>query len=348
MDYLTKWPEVFATSNQEALTIAKLLAEHIVPRHGVPRKLLSDRGANFLSKLMTELYRLLGIQKVNTTAYHPQTDGLVERFNRTLTDMLAKSAKDNPRNWDKRLPQVLFAYRTSPQESTELTPFMLLHGREAVLPTQDALFPVTPIQGDHYLSELTEKLSSAWKLAQENIRKAQGKQKRCYDRRAKKVKYQVGDKVLLYMPATCTGELRKLALPNRGPYLIKEIGSSGATIQECKPRSKPILVAINRLRPYPEGIQMEPSESSSGGQNPAGPETRRAEVEETEMEVPETWKTRLRPRIRYLTVMRTSQQGWGRCNTSTLRGRSASSAEWALPVKSQLVTTVAAGHWLES
>ena len=54
-----------------------------------------------------------------------------------------------------------------------------------------------------------------------------------------------------------------------------------STIQECKPRSKPILVAINRLRPYPEGIQMEPSESSSGGQNPAGPETRRAEVEET-------------------------------------------------------------------
>ena len=124
---------MFATSNQEALTIAKLLAEHIVPRHGVPRKLLSDRGANFLSKLMIELYKLLGIQKVNTTAYHPQTDGLVERFNRTLTDTLAKSAKDNRRNWDKRLPQVLFAYRTSPQESTELTPFMLLHGREAVL-----------------------------------------------------------------------------------------------------------------------------------------------------------------------------------------------------------------------
>ena len=182
MDYLTKWPEVFATSNQEALTIAILLAEHIVTRHGVPRKLLSDRGANFLSKLMSELYKLLRIQKFNTTAYHPQTDGLVERFNQTLTDMLVKSAKDNPRNWDKRLPQVLFAYRTSPQESTELTPFMLLHGRKAVLPTQDALFPVTPIQGDHYLSELTEKLSSVWKLAQENIRNAQGKQKRFYDR----------------------------------------------------------------------------------------------------------------------------------------------------------------------
>ena len=177
--------------------------------------------------------------------------------------MLAKSAKDNPRNWDKQLPQVLFAYRTSPQGSTELTPFMLLHGREAVLLTQDALFPVTPIQGDHYLSELTEKLSSAWKLTQENVRKAQEKQKRCHDRRAKMVKYQVGDKVLLYMPATRTGELRKLALPNQGPYLIKEIGSLGATIQECKPRSKPILVAINRLRPYSEGIQMEPSESSS-------------------------------------------------------------------------------------
>ena len=76
------------------------------------------------------------------------------------------------------------------------------------------------------------------------------------------------------MPATLTGELRKLVLPNRGPYLIKEIGSLGAKIQECKPHSKPILVAINRLQPYPEGIQVEPIEPLSGGQNHAGPETR--------------------------------------------------------------------------
>ena len=95
VDYLTKWPEVFTTSDQTALTIAKLFVEQIVCRHGVPAQLLSDRGAAFLSHLLTEICKLLGVEKLNTTAYHPQTDGLVERFNRTLTDMLAKKVEQS-------------------------------------------------------------------------------------------------------------------------------------------------------------------------------------------------------------------------------------------------------------
>ena len=93
VDYLTKWPEVFATSDQTALTIAKLFVEQIVCRYGVPAQLLSDRGAAFLSHLLTEICKLLEVEKLNTTAYHPQTDGLVERFNRALTDMLAKKVE---------------------------------------------------------------------------------------------------------------------------------------------------------------------------------------------------------------------------------------------------------------
>ena len=85
VEYLTKWPEVYAVPDQTAPTIARLLVEEIVSRHGVPRQLLSDRGPSFLSKLMYEVCRLLGVEKINTSAYHPQTDGLVERYNRTLT-----------------------------------------------------------------------------------------------------------------------------------------------------------------------------------------------------------------------------------------------------------------------
>ena len=85
VDFLTKWPEVFATPDQSALTIACLLVEQVICRHGVPAELLSDRGAAFLSQLLNEVYQLMGIRKTNTTAYHPQTDGLVERFNHTLT-----------------------------------------------------------------------------------------------------------------------------------------------------------------------------------------------------------------------------------------------------------------------
>ena len=128
VDYLIKWPEVFPVADQTALTIARLLVTKIIPQHGVPSQLLSDRESAFLSSLMFENYRLMGIKKLNTTAYHPQTDGLVERFNRTLSDMLAKTVAIGGKDWDDCLPYVLFAYRASPQESTGESPFFLLYG----------------------------------------------------------------------------------------------------------------------------------------------------------------------------------------------------------------------------
>ena len=104
MDYLTKWVEAFPTADQQATTIATLLIEHIICRHGVPEELLSDRGTNFLSDIVLELCSLLGIKKINTSGYHPQTDGLVEKFNSTLQNMIAKSTDPNGMEWDKKLP----------------------------------------------------------------------------------------------------------------------------------------------------------------------------------------------------------------------------------------------------
>ena len=106
-DYLTKWPEVFPTKDQTALTVAQLLVREVIPRHGIPRQLLSDRGSVFLSKLMMEIYKLLGVKKVNTTAYHPQCDGVVERFNRSLIDMLSKTVQTHGQDWDEKLPFIL-------------------------------------------------------------------------------------------------------------------------------------------------------------------------------------------------------------------------------------------------
>ena len=141
MDYLTKWPEVFAVPDQTAATIARLLVEEIMSRHGVPAEILSDRGRAFLSELMKETEKLLGFHKVNTSAYHPQTDGLVERFNRTLTAMLAKTVESSGRDWDRQLPFVLFAYCASQQQSTMESPFYLEYGRDPRLPTESILSP---------------------------------------------------------------------------------------------------------------------------------------------------------------------------------------------------------------
>ena len=134
IDYLTKLVEVFATQDQTALTIAplliatqdqtaltiaQLLVTVVISRHGVPRELLSDRGAAFLSSLLREVCQIMGLRKVNNTAYHPQGDGLVERFNRML---LYKTVEKNGKNRDDKLPYVLFAYRTRVNAGVTLPP----------------------------------------------------------------------------------------------------------------------------------------------------------------------------------------------------------------------------------
>ena len=124
-------------------------------------------------KIMFELYKLLGIKTVSTTAYHPQTDGLVERYIRTLVDMLSKKVEQSGKDWDKQLPYVLFAYRTSSQESTKASPFFLLYGHNPKLPTTAALNPsmdrVTLNLAD-YQTEVAIRMSDAWESAKAAIK----------------------------------------------------------------------------------------------------------------------------------------------------------------------------------
>ena len=96
---------------------------------------MSDRGANFLSDLILQMCCLLGIKKVNTSGYHPQTDGLVEKINCTITNMISKSVSGSAVEWDKQLPMLLFAYQSTVQDSTKESPFFLLYGRDPWLPT---------------------------------------------------------------------------------------------------------------------------------------------------------------------------------------------------------------------
>ena len=139
MDYLTKWPEAFAAADQTAETIARLLMEQIICRHGIPQELLSDRGQNFLSNLIQEICKVLQVKKLNTSGYHPQTDGLVEKINYTLIEMIAKCAAEKPLQWDVKLPYLVFAYRSSAQESTKESPFYLVYGRDPRIPTSTVL-----------------------------------------------------------------------------------------------------------------------------------------------------------------------------------------------------------------
>lgn len=125
-DYYTKWPEVFPLVDQKAVTVAEVLYSEVITRFGVPLVLHSDQGRNFEGSVMRELCRLLGMKKARTTPYHPQCDGLVERLNRTLLDLLAKHVNENQKDWDEWIPTVLMAYRLAKHSSAQETPFKLM------------------------------------------------------------------------------------------------------------------------------------------------------------------------------------------------------------------------------
>ena len=133
-DYFTKWTECFPMPNMEAVTVAKILVNEVIVRFGIPNQIHSDQGKQFESKLFKELCQLLQIDKTRTTPYHPQSDGMVERFNRTLVTMLSNFVNDHHTDWDELIPYVLMAYRSCEHETTGLTPNMLMLGREVSTP----------------------------------------------------------------------------------------------------------------------------------------------------------------------------------------------------------------------
>lgn len=128
-DYFSKWTEAYALADHKAVTIAGVLVNEFITRFGVPLSIHTDQGRDFESKLIKEICQLLGIEKIRTSPYHPQSDGQVERFNRTLLEMLSKVVNAEQRDWDRQSPNVMIAYRTSVNSSTGYTPAMLMLGR---------------------------------------------------------------------------------------------------------------------------------------------------------------------------------------------------------------------------
>ena len=136
MDYSTKWPEAFALKNTTAETVVDCLIV-LTARVGVPNELLTDNGTNFMSKVVKQFCQTTGIRQIKTSTYHPQTDGMVERFNATFKRLLWKLTQDLRVEWDKYLPFVLWAYRGTVHSATGFSPFHLLFGRKIHMPLDE-------------------------------------------------------------------------------------------------------------------------------------------------------------------------------------------------------------------
>ncbi|RUA04547.1 MAG: hypothetical protein DSY43_06070 [Gammaproteobacteria bacterium] len=227
VDYATRYPEAIPLRTTNSKTIADVLVQYFC-RVGIPKELVSDQGSNFIGKLMTQLYEQLGIAKIKTSVYHPQANGLVERFNGTLKAMLKKFAGEHVQTWDKYLPYLLFAYREVPTESTGYSPFELLYGRMVRGPL--AVIKETWLErqppNDNLLShvlEIRKRLTTMQQVVQENMEKAQGKQKHLYDTHSCRRRLDVGDKALVLLPTPGS----KLEVKWQGPFTVTKVFDDG-------------------------------------------------------------------------------------------------------------------------
>lgn len=134
LDYYSKWTESYPMLNMEASTVGRLMVEEFISRFSIPQKIHSDHGRQFTSKLFLEMCRLLQIKKRRTTPYHPESDGMVERFNRTLCTMLSAFVEDNHRDWDLQPPYLMMAYRAAEHETMGMSPNIMMLGRETSTP----------------------------------------------------------------------------------------------------------------------------------------------------------------------------------------------------------------------
>lgn len=171
---------------------------------GPPARLLSDRGANFLSELVLELCKILNVDKINTTAYHPQGNGQVERVHQTLTNMIGSLDQERKEDWPKHLKAITFAYNCTRSAVTGYSPHFLMFGVRPRIPV-DFLFPTArtthgkPSQRpvDAYIADLQERLKRAFADARSQVQKEAERQKVYYDRRVNSSVLKPGDRVLI-------------------------------------------------------------------------------------------------------------------------------------------------------
>lgn len=245
-DYATCYPEAVPLKTTDAVSVAEELLK-VFCRVGFPNEILTDQGSNFMSQLLKEVYRLLRIHPIHTTPYHPQTDGLCEKFNQMLKNMLQKAVVEEGKDWEKLLHYLLFAYREVPQASTGFSPFELLYGRYVRGPLDllresweaDRKSDESVVS---YVLPLQEKLAKMSELAQENLKyctiSGQVLQRR---------EFSPGQKVLVLLPCLTS----KLRAQWKGPYRVsRKIGPMTYEIEmpdKCKCHR---IVHVNMLKAW--------------------------------------------------------------------------------------------------
>lgn len=249
-DGFTRWAEAIPIKNKMSETVCRTLIREVISRHGLMRQVHSDQGREWVSNIWRDLMDLLQIKWTTTPAYNPRSNR-VERFHRTLEQLLRTSSYRDNTDWDERIAQALLAYRTSVHSATGTTPFMAMYGREAILPI-DLVFELP----DSFRQNRDELNQYEQKKFQDMYKKMRINQKTQVQRISQRYKglateYEIGDRVWYHTSAARKGERRKTATSWTGPWIITEKIAPILVKIKMENKEKPeTITTVDRIRKY--------------------------------------------------------------------------------------------------
>lgn len=254
----TRFPEAIPLRNIKAKTIVKALIKFFT-LVGLPKSIQSDQGTNFMSHLFQQVMFELGIKQYKSSAYHPESQGALERFHQTLKNMLRTYCLEYQKDWDEGVHLVLFAAREGVQESLGFSPFELVFGHSVRGPLkllkEKWLGDSPGMNLLDYVSNFKQKLKDACQLARNNLEKSQATMKKWYDKDARRRSFNVGDKVLVLLPVTG----HALQARYHGPYVIEsKVSDLDYVVKTPDRRRERQLCHINMIKEYIERDNIEP------------------------------------------------------------------------------------------
>ena len=266
IDYATRYPEAIPLKSITKPEVAEALVT-VYSRVGIPCEVLSDLGTQFVSNLMKEVSRLLSIKQLTSTRFHPICNGLVEKYNGLIKKILRKMCAEQPKQWDRYLPALLFALREIPNSSLGYSPFELLYGRNVRGPMSilRELWTNQSVEAEarseyQYVVDLRERLSETWELAQKSLSETAQKYKCYYDVKSKPRKLKIGQKVLILLPS----EHNKLLIQWKGPFEVVGVKRENDYLIDVNGSKR--LFHINLLKQYFDREQPESQPDNRGSE----------------------------------------------------------------------------------
>ena len=258
VDHFTRWVEAipFTKEQLNSASLAELVLQHVICRHALVEEVQTDKGSVFISDIMSSVYKQLGIKRMNTSSFHPQSNGMTERFNRTVKMTLKAWCNEEQDDWDVLLPYAVFAYNTAYHSTLQESPFYLLYGRDPRLPIDILTGKKTEAYTDvhSYASVITDRLYKVHKRVRDIMINV-NEQRLIAIENEEVPSYDIGAKVWLHDPTTKRNTSEKLTIRWNGPYtVIQRVNDVNYYIEM---NGKGQLVHVNRLKRYIPSIYEE-------------------------------------------------------------------------------------------